>query len=38
MKKGKKRTNNDLHKHTHKTKDPVTRTPIKTKVTWTNTI
>jgi hypothetical protein len=25
-----KRTNNDLQKYTHKTKDQVTRTPLKT--------
>ena len=30
QKKKYKRTNNDLEKHTHKTKDRVTRTPLKT--------
>ena len=29
QKKKYKRTNNDLQKHTHKTKDRVTRTPLK---------
>ena len=27
-----KRTNNDLKKHTHKTRDRITRTPLKTEM------